>query len=254
MWRSDWSQSPPGLLQDRRTCLQKEQQQNYFSHNKKITFKTKDKDFPGLHLITCLLFFFFFKQLHCVITQPAMTSSDVEGPSWLTQSTTGIDPFRMGLFLMPVESVLTCEDWVSMLWSTVWTFSFGSARKTGAGSPIKKNWSFKVVPGKQPFSATLHLAACWTEALLLMAVGSSLLVLLWSGFGLSKRRASFLTVTPWCSETARHTGGSDSKQEFPALNCGKQRKWLNREYHEVSLYIFLDGTQTTNQTWLSYTL
>lgn len=42
------------------------------------------------------------------MTLPATTSSDVEGPSWLTQSTSGIDPFRMGLtaggqFLMPVE-------------------------------------------------------------------------------------------------------------------------------------------------------
>lgn len=73
-----------------------------------------------------------------------------------------------------------------------------------------------------------------------MAVGSSLLVLLLSGFVLSNPRSSFLTVTPWCSETVRHTGGSDGKQEeFPALNCGKGRKLSNSEYHEVSIVVRL---------------
>lgn len=113
---------------------------------------------------------------------------------------------------------------VRMLWSTVWTFLFGSALTTGGGSPIKRNGSFKEVPLEQPFSATLHFEACLTELLLLMDAASSLLVLLLSNFVLSKLRSSFLTVTPWCSETVRHTGGTDGKQEFPALNWGKQEK------------------------------
>lgn len=77
-----------------------------------------------------------------------------------------------------------------------------------------------------------------------MAVGSSLLVLLLSGFVLSNLRSSFLTVTPW-SEIVRHTGRSDGKQEgFPALNCRKREKIVsNSQSHEVNtvvgLYKFL---------------
>lgn len=101
--------------------------------------------------------------------------------------------------------------------------------------------------------------ACLTELLLLAAAGSSLLVLLLSGFAPSNARSSVGTVTPWCSDTVRHAGGSDGKQEqFPALNCGKGRILANSEYREVStgesLYNFLDGKHTKNDAWLSYTL
>lgn len=181
-----------------------------------------------------LVFFcFFFLTATAVITLPAVTSSDEEGPSWLPQSSTGMDPFRMAV--AAVEQLFTCEHWVCTVWLTVWAFLFGSALTTGGGRPIKKNWSLKVAPGGQPFSAALHFVACFTEPLLLAAVGSSLLVLLLTGFAPSSVRSSFRTVTPWCSETVRHTGGSDGKQEeFPALNCGKGRILANSEYHEDS--------------------
>lgn len=145
---------------------------------------------------------------------------------------------------------------------TVGTFLFGSALTTGGGRPIKKNCSVKVVPGGQPFSATLHFVACLTEPLLLMAAGSSVVLLL-SGFVLSNLRSSFRTVTPLCSETLRHTGSSDGRQEFPALNCRKERKLSNSEYHEVStadsLHNCLDGKHSKNRcenvsqpTWHSF--
>lgn len=134
---------------------------------------------------------------------------------------------------------------VCMLWSTVWTLLFGSALTTGGGSPIKRNGSFKVVPLEQPFSVTLHFVACLTELLLLMDAASSLLVLPLSSFVLSKLRSSFLTVTPWCSETVRHTGGTDGKQEFPALNWENKRKMS-----KVSVYKIPDGTHNIGNVWL----
>lgn len=77
------------------------QQENSFSHKK--AFLPSIYNMPG-----------FFLTGTAVITLPAMTSSDEEGPSWLSQSTTGKGPFRLGvaaggLFLTPVEHVFTCE-------------------------------------------------------------------------------------------------------------------------------------------------
>lgn len=146
---------------------------------------------------------------------------------------------------MPAEEEFMCVHSVCMMLSTAWTFLFGSALTTGGGSPIKRNGSFKVVPLEQPFSVTLPFEACLTELLLLVEAASSLLVLLLSSFVLSKWRSSFLTVTPWCSETVRHTGGTDGKQEFPALNWGNRRKMS-----KVSVYKIPDGTHNIGNVWL----
>lgn len=51
-----------------------------------------------------------------------------------------------------------------------------------------------------------------------MVVGASLVVLLFSTFVLSRLEASFPMTAPWCSQSVRHRGGTDAKEEQSAAS------------------------------------
>lgn len=91
MWRSDWSHSPPGLLQDRRARPLEGSRKSLL-----VTLIKSLKTKAFLFLAT-IYNIYLLLQLQCGITLPALITGDVEGSSWLRPTTQDTSPSGMGL-------------------------------------------------------------------------------------------------------------------------------------------------------------
>lgn len=161
---------------------------------------------------------------------PVTAPSDTGGFSRVTLSTLGARPFGLWLvawrlFFLHVETVVAAA--LCLLASPT----------TAGGPPLISSWWFEAGTAEQPFSVRLHFVAVLAEWLLLVVVGASLVVRLFSTFVLSRLEASFPTTAPWCSQSVRHRGVTDAKEEGTAasryedeeqrnVKCGRRSdKW-----------------------------